>query len=274
MSKYLLGLVVLGVLITGCVSTKTVTNSAPSQSQTRPAAAHSSVAPISSPPSSSSASVAEANAKLIAYALASESASEVSSTGSSVAGPVMPHYIRMQALWDTAYAAAGDSAQPGSVTQIPGGFQSCWPGATGCQSYTGFRSDGSGRITDFLVNGESVSSRLSIGADSTGSGLEISSVSAYLSTQTGTVVISFQVRNAGQQTVGSANPAFLPVFVTSGGSVFNYENSDSVLPGPLPPGESAAVIAVFETRDITGQFSLRSNDQVEQILVSTRLRRP
>lgn len=159
------------------------------------------------------------------------------------------------------------------MTQISGGFQSCWS-ATRCQSYTGFRSDASGRITDFLVDGQSVSSRLAVGADSTGSGLAIISVSAYLSTETGTVVISFRVQNVGQQTVGSVSPAFLPIFVTPDGSLFNYENSDSALPGPLQPGESVAVIAVFDTRDITGQYSLRTNNQVEQIFVSTGLHRP
>jgi hypothetical protein len=272
-SKYVLGLAALCVIIAGCGSAKPVPHSAPSQSPSHPVVTHTPVVPTSSS-SSSSASIAAANAKLIVYALASESASEVSSVGSSVAGQVMPYYIRMQALWDTAYAAAGDSAQAGSVTQIPEGFQACWSGATGCQTYTGFRSDTSGRITDFLVNSQSVSSRLAIGGDSTGSGLAISSVSAYLSAQTGTVVISFRVHNVGRQTVGSVNPAFLPVFVTSDGSLFNYDNSDSVLPGPLQPGESVAVISVFDTRIITGKFSLRTNNQVDQILVSTTLLRP
>ena len=185
----------------------------------------------------------------------------------------MPYYIRTQALLDEAYAAAGQSAQPGSVTQIPRGFQSCWP-QTPCESYTGFRSDASGRITDFLVDGQSVSSRLTIGADSTGSGLAVSSVTAYLTTQTGSVAVVFKVRNVGQQTVGDASPAFLPVFVTSDGSQFNYDTSYSVLPGPLQPGASVAVIAVFNTRMITGQFSVRTNNQTEQVLVATTLHRP
>ena len=145
---------------------------------------------------------------------------------------------------------------------------------TPCESYTGFRSDMSGRITDFLVDGQSVSGRLAIGADSTGSGLAISSVSSGLSTETGSVVVIFKVRNVGQETVGDVNPAFLPVFVTSDGSQLNYDTTNSVLPGPLQPGASIAVIAVFDTRTITGQFSLRTNNQTGQILVATTFHRP
>jgi hypothetical protein len=88
------------------------------------------------------------------------------------------------------------------------------------------------------------------------------------------VIVFFKVRNVGQQTVGSFNPAFLPVFVTSDGSQFNYDTSSSLLPGPLQPGESVAVMAVFHTRAITGHFSLRTNDQTEQILAATTLHRP
>lgn len=104
-SKYLVGLAALGVIIVGCGSATPVTHSASSQPPSHSATIHSSATPISS--SSSGASVAAANAKLIAYALASESASEVSSVSTSLAGPVMPYYIRMEAIWDAAYAAAG-----------------------------------------------------------------------------------------------------------------------------------------------------------------------
>lgn len=178
----------------------------------------------------------------------------------------------MEALLNGAYAAAGQPVQSGSVTEIPKGFQTCWSGAS-CQSFTGFRWDASGRITDFLVDGQPISGRLALGADSTGSGLDISSVSGYLSTETGSVIVVCSVHNVGQQTIGNVNPAFLPVFVTGDGSLFNYNISDSVLPGPLQPGESVAVIAVFNTRAITGQFSLRTNNQTEQVLVRTTLRK-
>jgi hypothetical protein len=167
-----------------------------------------------------------------------------------------------------AYANAENRARLGQQPRFPVAIR-CWPGQ-GCTSYTGFRSDTSGRITDFLVNGQSTP--LAIGKDSTGSsGLAVTDVSADVEDQTGTTVVVFRVRNLGQQAIGSYTPAFLPVFVTPDGSQFSYDSSTSVLPGPLLAGESVAAIAVFHMRTIIGQFTLRTNDQTEQVLVRTTL---
>ena len=106
-------------------------------------------------------------------------------------------------------------------------------------------------------------------------GLVLTDVCSYLSTGTGTVDVVFKVRSTGNQDVRTGSPPFLPVFVTSpGGAQLNYDDSTSVIPGPLQPGESAAVDAVFDTRTFTGTISLRTNNGFEAILVSSRLRTP
>jgi len=194
------------------------------------------------------------------------------SLASSVAGVEMSRYVR-QVLKSKAYAASGTPGPSASVTQIPGGFQLCWPGVA-CQAVTGFRSNASGRITDFLVNDQPVSSRFAIGADGAASGLAISSVSAYLSNLSGITGVIFSVRNVSDGMIGDASPAFLPVFVTPDGTLFNCDLTKSILPGPLQPGESDPAIAIFDTSATTGRFSLRANTQLEQVLVSTTLHRP
>jgi hypothetical protein len=186
----------------------------------------------------------------------------------------MPSYIRMQALEAEVLAGEGQAVTAGSVTRIHDGFQICWGGGQGCQSFTGFRVNITGHITDLAVDGQLISGRLAVGTNSTGSGLAISGAYAYLATSTGTVAVVFDVRNIGQQTVGAFNPAFLPVFVTSDGRQLSYDNASSILPGPLQPGESVAAYAMFDTRTITGQFSLRTNTQTEQVLVTSEIRTP
>jgi hypothetical protein len=109
----------------------------------------------------------------VADAVAGNSASALSSLGGSVSGAVMDAYIRHEALLDEAYAAKGQQPYPAeSVTQIPGGYQMCV--SSNCESFTRFRFDASGRITDFFTHGEMTSKRLAVGASGTGSGLEIS----------------------------------------------------------------------------------------------------
>jgi hypothetical protein len=193
----------------------------------------------------------------------------------SVAGPVMTHYIRMQALQAEAAAASGQPEDVGSVTAISGGYQTCYPQGQGCQSFTAFSSDATGRITGMSVDGQPVAARLAVGPPDSGHGLVLTDVASYLGTQTGQVGVIFRVRNISNQDIRTGSPPFLPVFVTSpGGAQLNYDDSASVIPGPLRPGESAAVVAVFDTRVFTGTISLRTNNGFEAILVSSRLRKP
>lgn len=262
--RWIVALAVLA-LVTGCGSAGTAMRSPTPAAHTAGAA--------SPAQNASSSATGHADAQLFAYGMASDSEASISALLSSVAGPVMHSYIRLQALEAAAYAAEGQAGQPGTVTRILGGFQICF-GTQGCQSFTGFRSDATGHITDLAVDGQLISGRLAVGSDRTGSGLAISSVAAYLPTSTGMVTVVFEVRNIGHSVVGQVNPAFLPVLVTSDGHQSSYDSANSLIPGPLQPAESVAVVAVFDTRTITGQFSLRTNDQIEQVLVTSDLRKP
>jgi hypothetical protein len=203
---------------------------------------------------------------VLIYALASGSSSEMSSAASSVSGPVMDVYVHREALDDQAYAAAGQGAQALPVNQIPGGYQICQSGT--CASYTEFHSDASGRITDLFADGGLVSHRLAVGTDSTGSGLEISDVSSLASITTGIMYVTFEARDISWNPVNTG-PPFIPVFVASCGSRFEYDVSQSVMPSSLRPGQSAAVIIGFDTDKITGQFSLTENGPGNTIVGTT-----
>ena len=197
----------------------------------------------------------------------------MSSVDSSVAGPVMDAYIQFQALQDEASAAQGYSSQPASVTQIPGGYQICEPDGSSnlCTSFTGFRSDSSGRITDFLSDGQLISSRIAAGSDSAGSGLAISDAISFLFGGTGTLYVTFDAHDLSWHPVNT-DPPFIPLFITSDGSRFSYDVSQSTIPTSLEPGQSAAVVLVFHTSVNTGQLSLTENDSApENLIVSTTL---
>jgi hypothetical protein len=212
----------------------------------------------------------------VVSALASGSPASIRSARDSVAGPVMTPYIRMQALLSEAAAASGQPEDVCSVTAISGGgYQICYPQGQGCQSFSAFRSDATGRITGMDVDGQPVSARLAVGPSDSEHGLVLTAVASYLGTSTGHVDVIFRVRNVSNHDISTGSPPFLPVFVTSpGGAQFNYDDFDSAIPGPLRPGESAAVVAAFHTRSFTGTISLRTNNGFEAILVSSRLRKP
>ena len=54
----------------------------------------------------------------------------------------------------------------------------------------------------------------------------------------------------------------------------SYDVADSLVPSSLKPGQSAVVMIAFATNQIDGQFSLRENTQLQQVIVSTTLRHP
>jgi hypothetical protein len=199
---------------------------------------------------------------------ASESASQMSSAASVVSGPVMETWVRTEVLEDQAAAAAGEGDQHASVSQIPGGDELCFSG--NCVSATQFHSDASGRITDFFVNGGLVSHRLTVGASITASGLEISDVSSLADLNQGILVVVFEAHDITwiDDTPDSGLP-FVPEYVTSGGSPFQYDSQNSFLPPSIRPGQSVAVIVAFDTTDNTGQFSLTDNGTGNTILSTT-----
>lgn len=211
------------------------------------------------------------NARRIAYALASNNPATISALTSAVAGKVMLAYIGAQALAQQAYAQNGQSGPPGTVTAIAGGFQVCFTAAS-CQSYTGFTFSDAGLVTGFSVDGSTIASRITTAVKAKGAGLVISNVTGYLYTGTGELGVIFKVRDVGPRAYGGSTP-FLPVLITFGGTRYEYDPLTSQLPGDLRPGESAAAIAFFHTTTIAGRFSLRTNDQLETVLVYTRLLR-
>lgn len=229
-----------------------------------------------SPSASPVAAVAGANERKLAYWLASTS-QDASSLARIISGPVMRDYVKFEALLDEADAASGSPDTPGTVSMISAGYQDCGTdssGSTTCDSFTGFRTNASGRITDFAVNGQRISPRLAVGASSTGSQLAVSDVVAYRLNSIGQVAITYKARNVTSHVVGNGNPAFLAVFDPSGGGQFQEDDSNSTLPGNLQPGESAVEYASFATRTGTGQFSLRTNDGYMAVLAASTLRMP
>ena len=207
-------------------------------------ASHSPLAKTSqpaSPSTSSVAAVATVNERRLAYWLAGASP-DTAALASAISGPVMRNYAQFESLLAEANAAAGSPDTPGTVSTIPGGYQDCGTdsnGSTSCDSFTGFRTDASGRITDFAVNGHLISPRLAAGASSTGSQLAISDVVAYRVLPLGEVLVTYKARNITSHVVGNGNPAFLAVFDPAGGGQFQEDDTNSTIPGNLQPGESA-----------------------------------
>jgi len=216
-----------------------------------------------------------AKARLIAQALVNDASAGVLPLLNDVAGPVMPPYLRMQALWDDVDTAAGVPSQPGAVTNVVGGFQMCYPAQGGCQSLSGFHWDSAGRITDFAVDGQPISPRLAVGSTYSGSALTFSSAYSYLQTSDGVVNILFKVRNTSGHALGSAKrPAFLPIFVASGGTRVSYNKHYSVIfAGPLEPGAVMEELAVFDTTTLTGKLTLRSDTASTKLLATATLRK-
>jgi hypothetical protein len=226
-------------------------------------------------PSPAVANAASASERAVANWLAAAS-SEGSPLASAISGPVMRDYVQFQALWDQALAASGHPAAPETVSTIPGGYQLCGTsnGSTFCDSFTGWRTDARGRITDLAVDGQLISPRLAAGRPSTGSQLAISDVLAYRPGGSSEVVVVYKVRNVSGHVVGNGNPAWLAVFDPSGGGVFQEDQSTSIIPGNLQPGESAIELVAFATRTVTGGFSLRTNDGYNAELAASVLRMP
>ena len=239
--------------------------------------AKASTAASHSPAPSASAmtkAVAAANERTLAYWLATPP-TDISGVAHAVSGQLMTSYVRFQSLIYAADAESGRPDGPQSVSLIPGGYLLHGTDNNGSPfsySLTGFRTDAVGRVVEMNVNGRPIPAKnLAVGRAATGSQVAISDVYSYLPADIGSVVVAFRVRNVRGQALANGSPAFLPVFDPVGGAQFSYEYRDSIFPDSLQPGESAVGYAVFGTRKVTGIFSLRSNDQLMSVLVSTTL---
>jgi hypothetical protein len=265
--KYLIAAALAALAVAGCGSTEAGHSNA--SHRPLPTTTH-----AASPSASPVAAVASVNQRRLAYWLAGTSW-DPSSLARIISGPAMRTYARFEAMYTEANAASGSPNTAETVSTIPGGYQDCGSdsnGNTACDALTGFRTDASGRITDFAVNGHPVAPRLAAGASGTGSQLAISDVMAYRMLPLGKVVVTYKARNITSHVVGNGNPAFLAVFDPSGGGQFQEDDFNSTTPGNLQPGESAIEYAVFATRTVTGQFSLRSNDGYMAVLAASTLR--
>lgn len=188
----------------------------------------------------------------------------------------MDDYVKFQAWWNAAVAAAGSPNAPETVSTIPDGYQLCGTsnGQNFCDSFTEWQVNAQGYITDVAVDGQLIAPRLAAGRPDSGSQLAISDVLAYRPGNSDDVYVAYKVRNVSGQVFGNGNPAWLAVLDTSGGGEFQEDESSSIIPSNLQPGESAIELVAFATRTPTGVFSLRTNDQVETVLATSALRTP
>jgi hypothetical protein len=192
---------------------------------------------------------------------------------SAISGPVTQNFTEFEALVTEAAIAFDDPNKPGRVSTIPDGYKWCETDGTSCESLTGFRSDTQGRITNFAVNGHLISTQLAIGASSNGLQIAISDVIAWQATPDEMLVV-YKARSITSHDMGPGNPVFLPIFNPSTGGQLPEDSSESILPGNLKPGESAIEYTAFDTRTVTGRFSLRSNNAANYmaVLAATTLR--
>jgi hypothetical protein len=97
---------------------------------------------------------------------------------------------------------------------------------------------------------------------------EIADVCALTSISTGTLNVTFEARDISWNPVNTS-PPFIPVFIASDGSRFEWDVSKSIYPSSLQPGQSAAVSIGFDTTQMTGQFILTENGPGNTIVSTT-----
>jgi hypothetical protein len=190
-----------------------------------------------------------------------------------ISGPVMQAYRLVEYEIGAAYAATGNPFSAETVTPIPGGYQLCSPdtgNGTQCGDITQFVTNPAGQITGVSVGGVPVEGRIATGSPSQTGGLMVSEVVAYLSLQGGSkVYVTFKVQDVSYKPINS-NPACLATFSTPAGT-YNADDFNSALPSTLSPGETVYGLAIFHTTQVTGTFTLRSNDGYNLLLASSVL---
>jgi hypothetical protein len=243
---------VLAFVIAGCG------HSSGNTSQPTHPGTHAAASAASSPAPTTSVNSA-VNERVFADALASTTPLISSSV---ISGPVMQAYRLVEYEIGAAYAAAGNPFSAETVTPIPGGYQLCLPdtgNGAQCGDITQFVTNPAGQITGVSVGGVPVEGRIATGSPSQTSGLKVSGVVAYLSLQGGSkVYVTFKIQDVSYKPINS-NPACLATFSTPAGT-YSADGSNSALPSTLAPGETVFGLAIFHTTQITGTFTLHSND--------------
>ena len=101
-------------------------------------------------------------------------------------------------------------------------------------------------------------------------GLKVSGVVAYVSLQGGSkVYVTFKVQDVSYKPINSS-PACLATFSTPAGTQ-SADDFNSALPATLAPGETVYGLAIFNTTQVTGTFTLHSNDGYNHLLASSTL---
>lgn len=268
-----LPIIIAAAILADCASSHPAA-AGPSPKASEPSGPASTAGPHSSSVAIVSPSIEAAIERRFAYWLAASAPQYSPQVARLISGPFMRAWSLTWALTADADAANGNPDEANSVTRVKGGYRLCGQDSSGsrfCNTFTGFQFNSAGRITGFLANGEHPRG-ISAAPPSAGTQLALSKVVAAYYLANGVVVVDFQVRNITTHVVGSVNPAFLAVLDVAGGGQYTENDSSSSLPGPLQPGESAVAYAAFATHATTGEFSLRSNDQIMTVLASTTLR--
>lgn len=232
--------------------------------------------PTATTPAPSANAVASAHERELVNWLA-ESSTNPAQVASIVSGPVMMAYIQIEAMDDVAAAANGHPVPKEKVSTIPGGYQGCASlnGSSYCDSFTGWVTDASGRITDLNIDGGLIASRIATCTPAGGSQLAITDVVAYWpATEATYVQVDYQAHNISGHVFGNGKPAWLSVFDPTGGGQVQEDDTGSILPGSLRPGESVVVALDFQTQTPTGTLTLRTNDQHRSVIASCTLRTP
>lgn len=253
---------VLAFAIAACGNTAATTSQSPPTATLKAASAASS-------PAATPANTAALNKHAFADGEANGNAVIPSSV---IAGSVMRAYQLEQYEVVATYAAKGNPLGAETVTPIPGGYQLCVTdgGSPPCDEFTQFITDAAGRITGVSVGGVPVQGRIAIGSASHTAGLVVSGVVAYQSLdRSNKVFVAFKVQDLSYTPINS-NPACLATFATPTGT-YSADNFGSGLPSTLAPGETAYGFALFDTTQITGTFSLHSNDGYNLLLSSSTL---
>ena len=73
-------------------------------------------------------------------------------------------------------------------------------------------------------------------------------------------MVTYKVRNTSGQVFGDGSPAWLAILDPTGRGEFQEDQTNSVIPGSLQPGEWGFEAVSFATRTPTGIFTLRTND--------------
>jgi hypothetical protein len=196
---------------------------------------------------------------------------------STVSGPVMLAYIQIQTMNGVAAAAIGHPVPPETVSTIPGGYKGCATvnGNTNCDTFIDWVTDASGRITDLNIDGGLVASKIATCSAPTGGQLAITDVVAYRPSSAASFVeVDYKVRNVSGHVFGNGSPAWLDILDPTNGAQQREDDTSSILPTSLKPGQSAVEALIFDTTTPTGTLTLRTNDQQQSVIASCTLRTP